>query len=583
MNSGMRLKRFTPWLLLLLLAFVLAGCFGAPAGTGRISVTSEPEGAHIFLNDEDTGKTTPATLSGIRSGTHTVTVQYEGYESETRSIVVRRSETVSASFALMPIEEPEPPIDPDSAIVTGRVMQNRGGSPLAGASVVAFVSGTDDEIRATMSDDEGFYTLYLDEGTYDIVANFPNHAQAKRQALTVTPREEAVSVDLISKQIFMPGRAAVAPTLTIMLEDENEDPTIPFEPGILVEGLQWAVVLTDSEHPVSNIEAWVGNRHHEADSGGTALVPLWDLLYTPGATYLRVAVYDVQNNWTEIVIPFEFAVGEPEIELPEVHGVDLIAFTYGADLGLYRQEREEMFQRFGLSGNPDLFDIGDGTYVDLSSLRDDLTMYTVVRWDEEPGAYGYEIERSPSERGPWESIAKLSDLFFDQPYMDFAAGLQPGKRMYYRVRALGPNGERGRPSQPVWVEHLPRYDVRLVSPADDATNVSLEPTFRWSHTDLGADVYRFSGFVSAVTGEPGGGLADHYTWYFEDFDNITEIVYGDGGEYFADLKPGKSYSWNIDESRAIKFYAPGSAAVSLSGADIGAVNGEFTFTTVTER
>lgn len=653
MNSAMRMNRLIP--ILVLFAFILVGCMGSSPQTGSIVVTSEPDGAHIFLDGEDTGETTPATLTGVRAGGHDVTVELDGYESATQSTNVRKARTATVEFKLnarppgtgsiivtsepegaqifldgehtgeatpatltgVPVgarsvtveldgyesatqstevqeshTEPlkfvlvpiEPPIDEDSAIVTGRVMQNRGGSPLAGASVHAFVSGTDDEIRSTKSDDGGFYTLYVDEGTYDIVANYPNHAQAKRQALTVQSNERATSVDLISKQIFMPGGEAEAPTLAIMLNDELGEPTIPFAPGTLIEGPETVTILADSRYPLTVRHSWVGHREHvpDATTPTLALEEFW----VPGDTYLRVAVYDVQENWTEIVIPFTFAFAEPGRAPEQVHGLDLIAFTYGSDLGLYREQRREMFDRYGLPGDPDLFDIGDGTTIDLSTIRDDTTVYTVLRWDEVDGAEGYEIERASAEYGPWELVGKTTyrtDEEGQVPYRDFAAGLQPGRKAYYRIRGIGENGERGQPSAPLWVEPLPRYEVLLGEPVDDAVDVSLTPTFGWTHTDLGADLYLFEGFVSAVTREPDGEpLTDFYTWIFE-AENTTEITYGEGGFLITDLKPAKKYSWNIDESRAIKFYRPNSTAVSLSGPDIGATNGEFTFTTVNER
>lgn len=580
MKQGTWMRRVGP-LTAFILAFVLAACAPTPSA-GDIAVTSEPEGARIFLNGEDTGETTPAVLAKVKTGGHTVAVALGDEMSEGQAVTVQRNKTSSVHFTLTV------PPDPDSAVVTGRVLRNRGGSPLAGATVRALTADGGEPAAETVSDEDGFYSLHLPEGTYDIYADAPNRAQARRQHLRLEARQHVVSVDLIAKEILMPGRAATAPTLQIMVQDplQDFDPTIPFEAGTVVDGLTWVSVFVDSVHPVDIIYAWVGSRHHQPDFADydtdETEIFLWNFFDAPGDNELRVAAYDVQGNWTEIVVPFVYAVDEPGLPPEEVHGVDLIAFTYGADLGLYRAQRREAFERFGVLDDPDMFDLGDGTLIDLSSLRDDVTMYTVVRWDEVEGAWGYEIERAFTEHGPWERIAALGD-WFAQPYMDFGAALQPGKRTYYRVRAIGPNGERGRASVPVWVEPFGRYDVFLVDPADDATDVSLNPTFRWNHTDVGADLYLFNMFVAAATGDPGGALHDYYTWYVDDLENVTEIEYGDGGEFFVDLKPAKTYVWNIDESRAIKFFRPNSAAVAIAGADNGSKNGEYSFTTVTER
>lgn len=49
-------------LLVVVLALLLSGCLGSTGGFGDISVTSDPAGARIFLDGEDTGLTTPAVL-----------------------------------------------------------------------------------------------------------------------------------------------------------------------------------------------------------------------------------------------------------------------------------------------------------------------------------------------------------------------------------------------------------------------------------------------------------------------------------------------------------------------------------------
>lgn len=54
-------------LLVVVLALLLSGCLGSTGGFGDISVTSDPAGARIFLDGEDTGLTTPAVLEQLES------------------------------------------------------------------------------------------------------------------------------------------------------------------------------------------------------------------------------------------------------------------------------------------------------------------------------------------------------------------------------------------------------------------------------------------------------------------------------------------------------------------------------------
>lgn len=576
-------------LLVVVLALLLSGCLGSTGGFGDISVTSDPAGARIFLDGEDTGLTTPAVLEQVRTGRHDVTVELDGYVPQSQSVVVSRSQTAAMSFNL---DEAVVPIDPSHARVSGYVSENVGGRRLPGAMVTAFEAGTHIAVASAFTDDQGFYMLYMPEGTYDIVSDKAGHAQAKRQSLTLDTAERT-TVHLIAKKLDDPAKSAVAPTIHVLVEgldDQGQPVRAPFEAGTVVsQGLSMVVTaVVEAEHDVYRTQIWIGHRDLSTDWQGGLLTTettfvLWDLFDAPGDTELVVAAYDWQNNWTEVRIPFTYEVSEPAASLHPVDVVDLTAFTYGHDLSLYRARQADIYEQLGISGDPDLYELSDGTVIDLTRLDKDVTMYVVVRWSEVDGAVGYEIERAFHRDGPWERIARVGD-FFAQPYFDFGPELAPGKTVYYRVRGVGPNDEKGGWSSPTWVIPLDRFEISLTEPADDATNVSLTPTFRWTHTDVGADEYTFDIFVSGVTGVP-GGESDYYAWYHEGLVNQTEALYNFDGAGEA-LLPGKSYQWNVVEGAAYSFYRLNSMAVAFAWTGpaedngySGAANGDFVFTT----
>lgn len=68
----------------LTLAIGAASCREADAplggGDGRVFVTSDPVGGHIFVDNRDTGRLTPDTLTGI-GGTHDITVQLDTFQA----------------------------------------------------------------------------------------------------------------------------------------------------------------------------------------------------------------------------------------------------------------------------------------------------------------------------------------------------------------------------------------------------------------------------------------------------------------------------------------------------------------------
>lgn len=603
---------------LLLFSLLLAGClstFGPQAGNATISVTSYPEGAKVFLDGQDTGKTTPAVLENVKTGSRTLTVQLEGLVFEAKSITVRRSERVAIHFKGEVAQAPPPASN--KARVFGFVNESNGGTALPDANVTAYIAGTQDAVATATSRRDGSYYLDLPGGTYDIVADKPGHAQAKRQTLIVEEGDTA-EVNLVNKKLRDPSAGApVAPSISVYLEVQDESGDViltPFEPGTFIDYADtvFGLVLVDAAFDMYRIQLRIGHRDLSPDfqAGilstelefflGDLLPPfglVWD---APGETELIVTAYDYHENRTELVIPFTYTVTEADeesyIELHQVEEVSLVAVTYGQDLGLYRRGRAETFALFGIGEDPDLLDLGDGTFVDLSRLDKNVTMFTAVAWApvfyERDGkwieASGYEIERSFDGHRGWQRVGKTGGALFEQPYLDLSPALSPGKPVHYRVRAIGPHDEKGPWSDPVSVTPLDRLEVLLVDPADDANDVSLQPTLRWTHTDVGAQVYKFHGFVAGVTGEP-GGMFGYYSWVFEDLVNETEVLYNyDGtGE---PLKHAHTYQWNIVDAEASAVYGPNSVARAYAGTGLsqengyaGAANGEFIFTTISDR
>ena len=67
---------------------------------GKVSVTSTPNGAKVYLNGKDTGKTTPCVLDEVESGDAVLRLQMKDYAPATGKVVVRDGETASVSLSL---------------------------------------------------------------------------------------------------------------------------------------------------------------------------------------------------------------------------------------------------------------------------------------------------------------------------------------------------------------------------------------------------------------------------------------------------------------------------------------------------
>ena len=70
---------------------------------GNIQVTSAPEnGMMIYVDGENTGQTTPATIEQITSGQRQVRLQSQWYQPQTQNITVSDNQTTTAAFTMQP-------------------------------------------------------------------------------------------------------------------------------------------------------------------------------------------------------------------------------------------------------------------------------------------------------------------------------------------------------------------------------------------------------------------------------------------------------------------------------------------------
>lgn len=70
--------------------------------TGSLSVTSEPSGAQVFIDGEDSGHMTDAFLEDVVIGDHDISVRLGGYTEAHETVTVTEGETTEVSFTLTP-------------------------------------------------------------------------------------------------------------------------------------------------------------------------------------------------------------------------------------------------------------------------------------------------------------------------------------------------------------------------------------------------------------------------------------------------------------------------------------------------
>jgi tetratricopeptide (TPR) repeat protein/tRNA A-37 threonylcarbamoyl transferase component Bud32 len=96
------LKRVAALIVALLLVLVMIAVFRAGAdATLALEVT--PADAHVILDGERVERDSRGVIHKIPDGSHTVRVEREGYQPQSRTLSFRRGQTVRASFALQPM------------------------------------------------------------------------------------------------------------------------------------------------------------------------------------------------------------------------------------------------------------------------------------------------------------------------------------------------------------------------------------------------------------------------------------------------------------------------------------------------
>ena len=101
--------------------------------SGSIQVATTPDGAEIFVDNLFKGYS-PATLTGIAAGQHTVLLKYTGYIDSTQSVIVGSGQTTPLTVTMQPAPAPTPasPLSPVAilgglalAVVAGAALRRR--------------------------------------------------------------------------------------------------------------------------------------------------------------------------------------------------------------------------------------------------------------------------------------------------------------------------------------------------------------------------------------------------------------------------------------------------------------------------
>ncbi|MBA4364760.1 MAG: hypothetical protein C0398_01985 [Coprothermobacter sp.] len=162
---------------------------GQTVTTGALAVTSTPPGASIILDGTDRKMTTPATLTGVAVGSHTVLLRLTGYADGRENASVTAGTTSALQVALTkeldattpPVEPGTPPVTPPTQVETTLRVTSTPGS----AAIVLDEKETGRLTPATIVVAPGSHTVSLKLAGYAVATRTVSVAKGGQASLAV--------------------------------------------------------------------------------------------------------------------------------------------------------------------------------------------------------------------------------------------------------------------------------------------------------------------------------------------------------------------------------------------------------------
>lgn len=636
------MKKLSVFALLCITILVMAGCTLSPKGTISGTVTDEftkAALAGVTITVDGVTATTDAegkyTVAGVKAGVLTVTASKQGYVDGSASVTVVKDQTATCDFAMKVLvgitgvitdaQTAEPVKDAtitvgdltaktdangkyvlftgagekdititadnyfdatgkatveenkattfdteltEAGYISGIVTDGQGGPAVAGADV------TWGEL-AIKTDVNGKFEFMVPAGVKaDVVVTKAGRSTTKVQ--NVAPAfGETLNYNVPNKAAFSPNNKPGAPTITVTGVKAGDT---------LKNQVPVTVNVNSGSNLTSIIYVWFGGEERSPRDGflqnvDKATVTFDTSKYPNGDSYVRVLVYDNQDNASMLIFPVKIQNSVPEALV----NMRLESYSIGQNISFYRKGRAAMFAKHGIQGNPNIIDLGDNRTLDLSTINaapGNGTLFVRVRWDAVPGALGYTVSRSFDG----ENYTFLGNLKTNS-YDDYSPALNVGQQTWYRIVPYNSYGNGvGKIAS---VTPLPVFNVELQTPGNGEANVPLTPTFTWKNVCPEGQFPAGTAYASTIS------LYDATSYQIWSQKNIpTQSIDLPGS-----LDPLGVYSWDITVAYAQKLYkydpankADYSVAYSFSGEyktdtttgaiiGTGSINGEFVFTT----
>jgi hypothetical protein len=411
------------------------------------------------------------------------------------------------------------PPAPES-LITGYVVNSTSGEPVVGSRLLIQGLTTGFTTHA-ITNREGRFSVRVEPDRYELKLSKQGYGGSRVIGLDAhTP----TTIRIVQREVFNPAWSTEPPEVSIIgVEDGDEfQGEIPYR------------IEATGENDILYIYVALG----KTPGASFLTAPRYIFIETPstgeqtldprafgvrGPTTFEVVVYDINGNRTHLirkitVIPPEGLVASPQE--PRA-----IAVTLGKQVKF-----------FSLEG---------------SAVPANTNIYVQLDWKSgnTPDVTGYRIWRSFDG----ENFEPIATVHAGQKrYMDADPRLRVGEFVYYRVTALR-GGEESEPSEVVRTRPLAPFDVRLLTPKDEAKDVSRIPLFRWEPTRL-VGRYRIYGLVlwDTVLGEEAFWITPEPPDFVI---NRTSYRWNEDGRMkgtpWEMLQPHRIYEWQVAYAVAV--------------------------------
>lgn len=333
-------------------------------------------------------------------------------------------------------------------------------------------------VISDFTDGNGHAAFYLPDGRYDVRISGENRATSL--ILNYDP-EIVPEIETLSRRAMIDND--VIPNINVQILDpadnvipDPEATTISF--NSIKVSVESDVLINVAYVGVGYVPSAVAYNHRALDTYNfttasislsrfqNVTVPVHVVVYTPNDTRVDKIVYLTINR----------TVPEVNTRTPPT-GLWFYGWTSDVNIQYYNLPRPMKDLLSKHLPKEMLKELED--YKPEHNITD-TNILVQLAWTHAPvtNRAGYNVYRSRDGEN-WEKIAFTTVNFT----FDKAVDLVPGQKYYYTVRTVYVDGSESENSNVVEVVPLDLFKVKLISPADNETNVSRTPTFVWKPVD----------------------------------------------------------------------------------------------------